>query len=43
VPEDEAVTAATLSGVPVVLRQPDSPAARIFTALAGRLPGKDLL
>ncbi len=43
VPEDEAVTAATLIGVPVVLRQPDSPAARIFTALAGRLPGKDLL
>lgn len=43
VPEDEAVMAATLSGVPVVLRQPDSPAARIFTALAGRLPGKDLL
>lgn len=43
VPEDESVGAATLCGVPVVIRQADSPAARIFTAIARRLPGKDFL
>ena len=43
IPEDEAVGAATLCGVPVVIRQPDSPAARIFKAIAGRMPGKELL
>lgn len=43
IPEDEAVVAATLCGVPVVIRQADSPAARIFSAMARRLPGKELL
>jgi septum site-determining protein MinD len=43
IPEDEAVGAATLCGVPVVIRQKDSPAARIFTAMARRMPGKELL
>ena len=43
VPEDDAVGASVLCGVPAVLRQPDSPAARIFTAMAGRMPGKELL
>ena len=43
VPEDEEVGASILCGVPAVLRQPDSPAARIFTAMAGRMPGKELL
>ena len=43
VPEDPAVEAATLQGEPVVLRQADSPAARIFTAMARRLPGKDFM
>lgn len=43
IPEDEAVVVATLCCEPVVSRQPSAPAARIFTALARRLPGKDFL
>ena len=43
VPEDEAVGVSTASGVPVVIRQPDSPAARMLAAMARRLPGKDFL
>lgn len=43
IPEDEAVTIATLSNEPVVIRQPAAPAARAYTALARRLPGKDFL
>ena len=43
IPEDEAVGAAVLCSMPVVLRQADSPAARIFIAMARRLPGKELL
>ena len=43
VPEDEAVGEATMCGVPVVIRQSDSPAARIFAAMARRMPGKELL
>jgi len=43
VPEDEAVGAATSCGVPVVIRQADSPAARIFAAMARRMPGKELI
>ena len=43
VPEDEAIGEATMCGVPVVIRQSDSPAARIFAAMARRMPGKELL
>lgn len=43
IPEDEAVAVATLNCEPVLIRQPTSPAARMFTALARRLPGKDFL
>ena len=43
VPADDAVEAATLCGEPVVIHQPDSPAARILIAMAGRLPGKELV
>ncbi len=43
VPEDEAVLLANLSCEPVFIRQSAAPAARIFTALARRLPGKDFL
>jgi septum site-determining protein MinD len=43
IPEDEAVTIATLRCEPVLIRQPATPAGRIFTALARRLPGKDFL
>lgn len=43
IPEDEAVTLATLRCEPVLIRQPTAPAARIFIALAQRLPGKDFL
>ena len=43
IPEDEAVSVATLCNEPVVSSQPTAPAARIFTALARRLPGKDFL
>lgn len=43
IPEDEAVGVSTMCGVPVVIHQADSPAARIFSAIARRLPGKELL
>jgi len=43
IPEDEAVLLANLSCESVFARQSEVPAARIFTALARRLPGKDFL
>lgn len=43
IPEDEAVTIATLCNEPVVIYQPAAPAAKVYTALAGRLPGRDFL
>ena len=43
IPEDEVVGAATLLGIPAVIHQSDSPAARVFSAMAGRMPGKELL
>ena len=43
IPEDEAVTLATLRCEPLLIRQPTTPAGRVFTALARRLPGKDFL
>ena len=43
IPEDEAVTLATLCCEPLLIRQPTTPAGRVFTALARRLPGKDFL
>ena len=43
IPDDEAVTLSTLRCEPVLLRQAATPAGRIYTALARRLPGKDFL
>ena len=43
IPEDEAVTLATLRCEPMLIRQPSTPAGRVFIALARRLPGKDFL
>lgn len=43
IPEDEAVIMATLRCEPVLLRQASTPAGRMYSALARRLPGKDFL
>ena len=41
IPDDQAVTSATLLGETVFCRQPDSASAAAFTAIARRIPGKD--